>query len=103
MKKFLLISLCLITLIGCREKEKNKFVEKTGKIIDKQYIPESFMTVMSVVNSGNTTVPVPIIITTPEEYFLKVSYTVNKKIKVSKKEYEEAVIGEDKNFLEAKN
>ncbi len=100
MKKFLLASLCLLTLAGCGDVE---YDIKTGKVLDKKYIPSKTVSFTRLFFNGKTTVPMAFIESRPEKYIFKVSYIATKEIVVSREEYEKTVIGDVVNFLEVKN
>lgn len=100
MKKFLLASLCLLTLAGCGDVE---YDIKTGKVLDKKYIPSKTVSPTIFLLNRKTALPMVFIESRPEKYVLKVSYITTKEIVVSREEYEKAVIGDVVNFLEVKN
>lgn len=100
MKKFLLISLCLITLAGCGDVE---YDIKTGKVLDKKYIPSKTVSPTRFLLNRKTALPMAFIESRPEKYIFKVSYIATKEIVVSREEYEKTVIGDVVNFLEVKN
>lgn len=99
MKKLLLMGTCILVLTACKEAE---YIDRTGKVIDKEYTPRKTETYTETQFTGKTLIPVVRTRVKPEKYILKVSYTVEKEkeLEVSKEEYEKAIIGNDINFKE---
>lgn len=101
MRKICLIIFLILAFVACSEPE---YVERTGVIIKKEYVPKTTRTYTQPMWSGKTMILIPRTEYIPEKYFLKVSYVVTKekKFKVSKDEYTRAVIGDEKVFKEVK-
>lgn len=101
MRKICLIIFLILAFVACSEPE---YVERTGVIIKKEYVPKTTRTYMRSVWIGKTMQMIPTTEYIPEKYFLKVSYVVTKekKFKVSKDEYNRAAIGDKKVFKEVK-
>lgn len=101
MKKLLMISICVLILSACGETE---YIERTGKIITKEYIPTKTKTETTLRFFGKVLMPVTNTRVIPEKYVLKVSYVVEKEreIEVSKEEYEKSNIGKIISFKEEK-
>ena len=100
-KKLLTISICILSLSACGETE---YIERTGKIITKEYIPPKTETETTLRFFGKTLIPITNTRVIPEKYVLKVSYVVEKEreIEVSKEEYEKSNIGKIISFKEEK-
>ena len=100
-KKLLMISICVLILSACGETE---YIERTGKIITKEYIPPKTETKTAFHFFGKTLMPVTNTRVIPEKYVLKVSYVVEKEreIEVTKEEYEKSNIGKIISFKEEK-
>lgn len=100
-KKLLTISICILSLSACGETE---YIERTGKIITKEYIPPKTETEKTFRFFGKTSMLVTNIRVIPEKYVLKVSYVVEKEreIEVTKEEYEKSNIGKIISFKEEK-
>ena len=101
MRKICLIIFLILAFVTCSEPE---YIERTGVIIKKEYVPKTTRTYMRSVWIGKTMQMIPTTEYIPEKYFLKVSYVVTKekKFEVSKDEYNRAVIGDKKVFKEVK-
>lgn len=101
MKKLLMISICILIFSACGETE---YIERTGKIITKEYTPAKTETKTTFHFFGKTLIPVTSTMVIPEKYVLKVSYVVEKEreIEVSKVEYEKSNIGKIISFKEEK-
>lgn len=100
-KKLLMISICILILSACGETE---YIERTGKIITKEYIPPKTETETTLRFFGKVLMPVTNTRVIPEKYVLKVSYVVEKEreIEVTKVEYEKSNIGKIISFKEEK-
>ena len=91
MKNNILFILLILIVSACSDKT----MQRTGRVIEKKYIPkktESYTTTMS---TGKTLIPIVRVRTVPEKHILKVHYIVEheKEIEVSKDEYEKTLIG----------
>jgi hypothetical protein len=100
-KNLLMISICILILSACGETE---YIERTGKIITKEYTPAKTETEKTFRFFGKTSMLVTNIRVIPEKYVLKVSYVVEKEreIEVTKEEYEKSNIGKIISFKEEK-
>lgn len=100
-KNLLMISICILILSACGETE---YIERTGKIITKEYTPAKTETEKTFCFFGKTSMLVTNIRVIPEKYVLKVSYVVEKEreIEVTKEEYEKSNIGKIISFKEEK-
>lgn len=101
MRKICLIIFLILAFVACSEPE---YVERTGVIIKKEYVPKTTRTYMRPMWIGKIHQMIPTTEYIPEKYILKVSYVVTKekKFEVSKDEYSRAVIGDKKVFKEVK-
>ncbi|WP_293959914.1 hypothetical protein [uncultured Fusobacterium sp.] len=91
-KNLLMISICILILSACGETE---YIERTGKIITKEYTPAKTETEKTFRFFGKTSMLVTNIRVIPEKYVLKVSYVVEKEreIEVQKRNMKSLILG----------
>lgn len=100
-RKIFLTIFLIITIVACSEPE---YVDRSGVIVKKEYVPKTTRMHMRPMWIGKTMQMIPKTEYIPEKYILKVSYVITKekKIEVSKDEYNRTVIGDKKVFKEVR-